>query len=143
MKRLLGVLALAAGFIAVPAVAPTIVAEATPIVQLADASADPISVDYCLYSLRGGGTLAPDNDVGAEKNRLERNGFPVGWSTDTGWLRDPTTGQLLYIYYDYHGKAGTQYADVIVKTTFACYRDGYVASGAYHDIWVRSGWPGN
>lgn len=105
--------------VAVPAAAP----DAAP--------AAAISVDYCDYSLRGGGSLAPDNDIYEIWQLLESSGFGNVYAA-------PYTGQFYYLAEQsvhikiqfYATKNGyTRYR----SAWFQCYRDGWSPSGQYHD----------
>lgn len=132
MKRVLTILAAGLGlaFIA-PAVAE--VAPTVPIVQ--SLAAEPaeaawISVDYCDYSLRGGGSLAPDNDIQAMLNHYGAAYYYI-WES-----RQIDANQTVIRYRVYGGAVGYS---VIVTQWAGCYRwqyDSYV----YHDTPNWGGW---
>lgn len=107
-------------------------------VPAASAQAAPISVDYCDYSLRGGGSLAPDNDVKLLWDSIEANErIDVVSSQAYDWIR--YNDQDLVALWRYNTSAGSRWA------YFECYRDNYSASGAYHDIrkrYLGSTYPG-
>ena len=95
-----------------------------------------ISTDYCAGprgitsspagSLRGFGSLAPDNDALAEWNRLKTQGYSPTRSYWYGY--NYVSENNLYIYWTFETAQGVSFG-----VTFRCYRDGGSNNGAYHD----------
>lgn len=52
----------------------------------AAAPAQAVTYDYCNTSLRGGGSLAPDNDIRREWDRIQSLGYNLTSSYATGWF---------------------------------------------------------
>ena len=72
------------------------------------------SYDYSVYSLRGGGTLAPDNDVKENWDWLENNlGWDVVSSEDAGGY---TTSTVRYVYWYYHRANGSSHLATFFTT---------------------------
>jgi len=87
------------------------------------AQAEPISIEYCDFSLRGGGTLAPDNDIKTFWDDLESSlGIDIVASKAMDSYR---SGDDIAIRYDFIKSDGV----VAGSPTFQCYR----INGVYHD----------
>jgi hypothetical protein len=98
------------------------------LVMAAPAQADPISFDYCEFSLRGGGTLAPDNDIKTFWDRYEANtGRNIVSSTRTA--TNPNEPQWVALQFAFLNAQG----EVLTYKWFNCWRDGFLVTGQYHD----------
>jgi hypothetical protein len=98
------------------------------LVLAAPAQAARISFDYCESSLRGGGSLAPDNDIKIFWDRYESTtGRDIVSSSRTAakWNNEQWVA-MQFVFLDGLGNP-------IVWKWFNCWRDGYVWNGQYHD----------
>lgn len=106
-------------------------AVAAPAAAPAVAPAAMISPGYCDYSNRGGGSLAPDNDIYEIWQLLEASGFGNVYAA-------PYTGQYYHVHpQSVHIKiqfAATKDGYTRYRSAwFECYREGWSESGRYHD----------
>jgi hypothetical protein len=92
------------------------------LVAPAGAAADPISTDYCTYSLRGGGSHAPDNDIKRIWDHLEA---VYNWNITNSWA-----DQWLRISADHLRVSWVFYGGgLTARGIFDCWR----TAGVYHD----------
>lgn len=85
------------------------------------------SYDYCAYSLRGGGTLQPDNDVKANWDWLEVH---YNWNITSSYPGDDyVQGDGRYIQWNYWRANGALH-----QSWFLCYGSG---SSYIDGVWIR------
>lgn len=120
--------------VAAPAAAPDVapVRAISAVVAVPDAAqAAAITVGYCEYSLRGGGSLEPDPDIKEIWDLLERSGFGNVYHSEY-------TGQYYYlaeqsvhikIQYTATKDGYTRFR----SAWFQCWRDNWSPSGRYND----------
>jgi hypothetical protein len=92
------------------------------------AQAAAISLDYCDYSLRGGGSLAPDNEIRAEWDHIEAAGADIV-SSYIYWYNSYSSGNDLRVSYRFVRAGG----NVEHASVFRCWRDPLTSTGTYHD----------
>jgi hypothetical protein len=98
------------------------------LVMAGPAQADPISFDYCEFSLRGGGSLEPDNDIKRFWDRYERNtGRNIVSSTRTA--TNPNNDQWVALQFGFLNGQG----EVLTYKWFNCWRDNFLVTGQYRD----------
>ena len=103
---------------------------AATLVLAASAEAAPISYDYCETSLRGGGSLAPDNDVKTFWDYYENaTGLNIVSSSRSGATYVNGYAQWVQLRFTFFNGAGQP----LTSKWFECWRDGLVPSGTYHD----------
>jgi hypothetical protein len=93
----------------------------------AGAVAAPISTDYCTYSLRGGGSHAPDNDVKQIWDQME---VQYGWNITNSWAESwyRISADNLQVTWVFYG------GGYVARYVFACWRTD---AGVYHDDDMR------
>lgn len=87
------------------------------------ASAHAVSYSYCDYSLRGGGTLAPDDDIRAAWTSFQNAGYNITSSYASQWFGGDGASSVSarWIFWRANGQYFTVY--------FSCYGSG----ASYHD----------
>jgi hypothetical protein len=100
------------------------------LVLAAPAQAAPISFDYCELSLRGGGSLAPDNDIKIWWDAYENiTGQNIVSSSRSGAGYVNGYAQWVQLRFTFFNGAGQP----LTTKWFECWREGLVPSGTYHD----------
>ena len=105
-----------------------LVAAVATLAMAESAQAARISFEYCESSLRGGGSLAPDNDIKRYWDRYEATtGRDIVSSSRTAarWNNEQWVA-MQFVFFDGLGNP-------IVWAWFNCWRDGFVFNGQYHD----------
>ena len=98
------------------------------LVMATPAQAAPISTEYCNISLRGGGSLAPDNDIKAFWDKFERDtGRNIAYSVSSSWVRHRE--QHVSGLYSFYNSAN----QLLTSNRFHCWRSGFSSLGTYHD----------
>lgn len=87
--------------------------------------AEAVTWDYCYSSLRGGGSLAPDNDIATKVQQFRDNGRTVVATGHHYWLNGSGSYRVTEGVFFYFAN------DTVATRQFDCVGSG----GSYADYW--------